>query len=34
MNPIPLDGHVWLDTPGKMLHVSAHQLEFSEHPTP
>jgi hypothetical protein len=30
MNPEPLEGHVWLDTPGKILHVPAHQLEFTD----
>jgi hypothetical protein len=32
MNPEPLPGHVWLDTPGKVLHVSEHQLEFTDEP--
>jgi hypothetical protein len=27
-----LPGHVWLDAPGKVLHVSASQLEFREEP--
>jgi hypothetical protein len=28
MNPEPLPGYVWLDTPGKTLHVPAAALEF------
>jgi hypothetical protein len=28
MNPDPLPGYVWLDTPGRPLHVAAAQLEF------
>jgi hypothetical protein len=28
MNPDPLPGYVWLDTPGKVLHVEASRLEF------
>ena len=33
MNPVPLPGYVWLDTPGKVLHVEEHMLEFTEeHP--
>jgi hypothetical protein len=28
MNPDPLPGYVWLDTPGKVLHVEERQLEF------
>jgi hypothetical protein len=28
MNPDPLPGCVWLDTPGKVLHVEASRLEF------
>jgi hypothetical protein len=28
MNPEPLPGHVWLDTPGKVLHAAADHLEF------
>jgi hypothetical protein len=31
MNPEPLPGYVWLDTPGKVLHVPAHDLEFQDH---
>ncbi len=27
MNPEPLPGYVWLDTPGKVLHVEASRLE-------
>ena len=30
MKSEPLEGHVWLDTPGKILHLPAHQLEFRE----
>jgi hypothetical protein len=30
MNPEPLAGCVWLDTPGKVLHVEASRLEFRE----
>ena len=30
MNPVPQEGHVWLDTPGKILRVPAYQLEFRE----
>ena len=32
MEPEPLPGHVWLDTPGKVLHVQAAQLEFTDEP--
>ena len=32
MNPEPLRGYVWLDTPGKMLHVEASRLEFLNDP--
>jgi hypothetical protein len=32
MNPDPLPGHVWLDTPGKALHVWAEHLEFRDGP--
>jgi len=28
MNPEPLSGYVWLDAPGKVLHVEASTLEF------
>jgi hypothetical protein len=28
MNPDPLLGYVWLDTPGKALHAPAHHVEF------
>jgi hypothetical protein len=28
MNPEPLLGYVWLDAPGKVLHVEERQLEF------
>jgi hypothetical protein len=28
MNPEPLEGYVWLQTPGKPLHVWAAHLEF------
>jgi hypothetical protein len=30
LNPDPLPDHVWLDTPGKVLHVEASRLEFRE----
>jgi hypothetical protein len=30
MRPEPLPGYVWLDTPGKVLHVEASRLEFRE----
>jgi hypothetical protein len=29
INPEPLPGYVWLDNPGKVLHVPAHHLEFA-----
>jgi hypothetical protein len=29
MNPVPLEGHVWLDTPGKVLHTDERHLEFT-----
>jgi len=32
MDPDPLPGHVWLDTPGKVLHVGEHMLEFTDTP--
>ena len=32
MNPDPLPGYVWLDTPGKVLHVQAARLEFRNEP--
>jgi hypothetical protein len=32
MKPEPLPGYVWLDTPGKLLHVLAVWLEFSDSP--
>jgi hypothetical protein len=32
MKPEPLPGYVWLDTPGKLLHVLAGWLEFSDSP--
>jgi hypothetical protein len=32
MNPDPLPGYVWLDTPGKVLHVLASTLEFRTSP--
>jgi hypothetical protein len=32
MNPDPLPGYVWLDTPGKVLHVEAARLEFRNDP--
>jgi hypothetical protein len=28
MNPVPLPSCVWLETPGKVLHVDEHLLEF------
>jgi hypothetical protein len=27
-----LPGYVWLDTPGKVLHVEVSRLEFRDHP--
>jgi hypothetical protein len=30
MNPDPQPGHVWLDTPGKVLHVEERVLEFTD----
>ena len=32
MNPKPLPGYVWLDTPGKVLRVAAAYLEFKDQP--
>ena len=32
MNPVPLPGHVWLDTPGKVLHADERHLEFTGNP--
>jgi hypothetical protein len=32
MNPEPLPGFVWLDTPGKVLHGEASRLEFRNEP--
>jgi len=32
MNPEPLPGYVWLDMPGKVRHVGAHELEFRDEP--
>jgi hypothetical protein len=32
MNPEPLPGYVWLDTPGKLMHVEAARLEFQTEP--
>jgi hypothetical protein len=32
MKPDPLPRYVWLDTPGKVLHVPAHHLERSDPP--
>ena len=32
MNPEPLPGHVWLDTPGKELHVESARFEFRNEP--
>jgi hypothetical protein len=34
MNPEPLPGYVWLDTPGKVLHVEERVLEFTDEPPP
>jgi hypothetical protein len=30
MNPDPLPGYVWLETPGKVLHVDERVLEFTD----
>jgi hypothetical protein len=30
MTPDPLPGHVWLETPGKVLHVEERVLEFTD----
>jgi hypothetical protein len=32
MKPESLEGYVWLDTSGKMLHVEASRLEFRNDP--
>ena len=32
LQPEPLEGCVWLDTPGKALHVEATRLEFRDDP--
>jgi hypothetical protein len=32
MKPEPLEGHVWLDTPGKVLHADERYLEFTDQP--
>ena len=32
MRPEPLPGYVWLDTPGKVLHVEEARLEFRNDP--
>jgi hypothetical protein len=32
LGPCVLLGYVWLDTPGKVLHVEASRLEFRKHP--
>ena len=32
MRPEPLEGHVWLDTPGKVLHADERFLEFTDDP--
>jgi hypothetical protein len=32
MNADPRPGYVWLDTPGKVLHVEAARLEFRHDP--
>jgi hypothetical protein len=29
MKPDPFPGYVWLETPGKVLHVGEHLLEFT-----
>lgn len=31
-NPEPLPGYVWLDAPGKALHVGQDMLEFCDDP--
>jgi hypothetical protein len=31
-NPDPLPGYVWLDMPGKVLHIDEHLLEFTDEP--
>jgi len=30
LNAEPLPGYVWLETPGKVLHIQASWLEFRE----
>ena len=30
MNPDPLPGYVWLETPEKVLHIEERVLEFKE----
>jgi hypothetical protein len=30
IKPDPLPGYVWLETPGKVLHVREKQLEFTD----
>jgi hypothetical protein len=30
MTPEPMPGHVWLETPGKVLHVDERVLEFTD----
>jgi hypothetical protein len=30
MTPDPLPGHVWLEIPGKVLHVEERVLEFTD----
>jgi len=32
MTPEPQPGFVWLDTPGKLLHVEERMLEFTDEP--
>jgi len=32
MKPDPLPGYVWLDTPGKVLHVQVAWMEFRNEP--
>jgi hypothetical protein len=32
MRPEPLPGYVWLDMPGKVLHVEVARLEFTDEP--
>ena len=32
MTPEPMPGYVWLDAPGKVLHVDDRMLEFTDVP--